>query len=68
MHAEANAEVNTACPRCGGAFHCGVNDSVPCACGTVRLDEATLRALRERYSSCLCLSCLLKVRVDSDGG
>ncbi len=46
------------CPRCGGGFHCGVNDAAPCACTTVRLDAATLAALRQRYASCLCLRCL----------
>jgi hypothetical protein len=46
------------CPRCGARFHCGVNDSVPCACTTVQLDAPTLAALRERYSGCLCLTCL----------
>ena len=47
-----------ACPRCGGAFHCGVNDAVPCACTTIHLDAAQLAALRERYAGCLCLRCL----------
>ena len=62
MHAENGTEVNSACPRCGGAFHCGVNDSAPCACGTLKLDEATLQALRERFGTCLCLNCLRQVR------
>jgi len=46
------------CPRCGGAFHCGVNDPAPCACTTVKLDAATLAALRQHYQGCLCLDCL----------
>ena len=46
------------CPRCGGGFHCGVNDAAPCACTTVTLDAAMQAALRSRYQGCLCLRCL----------
>ena len=46
------------CPRCGGGFHCGVNDSAACPCTTVTLDAATQAALRARYEGCLCLRCL----------
>ena len=46
------------CPRCGGAFHCGVNERAPCACTGITLDAALLAALRERYRGCLCLRCL----------
>ena len=46
------------CPRCGGAFHCGADDAVPCACSTVRLDTATLARLRQQFSGCLCVACL----------
>jgi hypothetical protein len=47
------------CARCGGAFHCGMNDEGPCACTGVTLDAATLADLRQRYSGCLCLCCLM---------
>jgi len=50
------------CPRCGAAFHCGVADAAPCACATVRLDAATLAALRGQYDTCLCLRCLLELQ------
>jgi hypothetical protein len=46
------------CPRCGGGFHCGVNDATPCPCSTITLDAATQAALRTRYQGCLCLRCL----------
>lgn len=46
------------CPRCGGGFHCGVNDAAPCPCTSLTLDAATQAALRQRYSGCLCLRCL----------
>lgn len=49
------------CPRCGGAFHCGVNDVEPCACTTLLLDDVTLTDLRQRYAGCLCLACLREI-------
>lgn len=49
------------CPRCGGSFHCGRDDGAPCACTGMQLDAATLAALRERYTGCLCLRCLAEL-------
>ncbi|HEX6020305.1 MAG TPA: cysteine-rich CWC family protein [Burkholderiaceae bacterium] len=49
------------CPRCGGGFHCGVNDPQPCACTTLRLSAETLAELRARYTGCLCLACLAQL-------
>ena len=49
------------CPRCGGAFHCGVNDPEPCACTTLSLDDSTLANLRQRFDGCLCLTCLREI-------
>ncbi|MBI5256645.1 MAG: cysteine-rich CWC family protein [Burkholderiales bacterium] len=46
------------CPRCGGGFHCGAQDTAPCPCTTLKLDAPTLAALRQRYTGCLCLRCL----------
>ena len=50
-----------ACPRCGGGFHCGVNDPSPCACTTIKLSAELLAALRARYTTCLCLACLAEL-------
>ncbi|NML15217.1 cysteine-rich CWC family protein [Azohydromonas caseinilytica] len=47
------------CPRCGGGFHCGVNDAGPCPCTTVTLSTELQGRLREKWSSCLCVSCLV---------
>ena len=49
------------CPCCGGGFHCGVQDSAPCACTGLQLSAVQLQALRARYSRCLCLACLAAV-------
>ena len=47
------------CPRCGGAFRCGIGGPGPCACTTVTLSPAQLAALAARYpGGCLCLDCL----------
>lgn len=46
------------CPRCGGTFHCGINDTGPCACTTVTLSPGLLADLRQRYTGCLCVRCL----------
>ncbi len=46
------------CPRCGGGFHCGMNDESPCGCTGIRLDADLQQRLRERYAGCLCLRCL----------
>jgi Cysteine-rich CWC len=46
------------CPRCGGVFRCGAAGPGPCACTMPRLSAELLGHLRDRYTSCLCLSCL----------
>jgi len=49
------------CPRCGGGFHCGMNDAAPCPCSTLTLSPALQAALRQRYTGCLCLRCLAEL-------
>ena len=60
------AEAESRCPRCGGDFHCGFDDAEPCACASVQLDEATRAALRQRYTGCLCMTCLRAIAADAD--
>jgi hypothetical protein len=50
------------CSRCGGGFHCGVNDKTPCACTGLKLDAGLLLELRGRYAGCLCLRCLAELQ------
>jgi hypothetical protein len=52
---------NARCPRCGGGFHCGANES-SCDCAAVALDNATRDALRLNYEGCLCLACLRELQ------
>ena len=56
------------CERCGGAFHCGVNDAEPCACTRIALDAATLAQLRVAYEGCLCLRCLAELAAGAAPG
>jgi hypothetical protein len=39
-------------------FHCGIDDTGPCACTTVTISPALLAELRGRYTGCLCVRCL----------
>ena len=58
MSAPAPAAATDTCPRCGGGFHCGVNEG-HCACFGLHLDEALKASLAQRYpGQCLCLRCL----------
>lgn len=50
--------VNSTCPRCQQAFHCGVIDAAPCPCSALALTDALRRRLAERYATCLCVACL----------
>jgi Cysteine-rich CWC len=52
------ADGSDRCPRCGGAFHCGAIDAAPCPCAAVVIDPALQHALRERFTGCLCVTCL----------
>lgn len=51
------------CPRCGGGFHCGVNEG-HCACFGLRLTDELKDQLRRDYPGrCLCLRCLAELGV-----
>jgi hypothetical protein len=58
MSAQAVSEPGDRCPRCGGAFDCGMHDAAPCACTGIALDPPTLARLHQLYAGCLCLDCL----------
>ena len=44
------------CSKCGETFGCG--GLLGCWCRDVKLDEATLKQLRDGYADCLCPTCL----------
>jgi hypothetical protein len=58
MSDAAAAQAGERCPRCGAAFHCGIDDAAPCPCTGVALDAALQQRLRDLYIGCLCLRCL----------
>ena len=53
------------CPRCGGGFHCGVQDATPCPCSTVKLSADLRASLVQRHTGCLCLACLQALSADA---
>jgi hypothetical protein len=57
---------NSACPRCGGGFHCGVADG-HCDCFDLRLTPAMQAQLARDYpGQCLCLRCLATLAAMAD--
>ncbi|MBT9596064.1 MAG: cysteine-rich CWC family protein [Vitreoscilla sp.] len=52
------------CPRCGGGFACGAAGPAPCACQGVALSAERLAQLRQRYTGCLCLACLVELATE----
>ena len=62
----AGAAASERCPRCGGGFHCGVQDASPCPCSGLKLSASLRDNLRQRYTGCLCLACLQTLAGDPD--
>ncbi len=58
MSAAVQSAATDRCPRCGGGFHCGMNDAQACACTGLALDTSLQLRLRERFTGCLCQRCL----------
>jgi hypothetical protein len=48
---------NSACPRCGESFRCGVSDA-NCHCASQKLSPRLREQLCQSYQTCLCGSCL----------
>ncbi|MBW8759474.1 MAG: cysteine-rich CWC family protein [Burkholderiales bacterium] len=58
----------TTCPRCGGAFACGVDAdrATPCFCVSYPLGAERLAQLRAKWSDCLCAACLATLAADPE--
>jgi len=56
------------CPRCGGAFECGVDAdrTTPCFCVSYPLGAGRLAELRAKWSDCLCAACLAALVADPE--
>lgn len=46
------------CPRCQQPFECKVGDISHCQCNGIQLTEEERSFIEQRYSDCLCRSCL----------
>ncbi len=46
------------CEACGEEFKCGATALTGCWCSEIKVSEAMLAELRERYQHCLCRACL----------
>jgi hypothetical protein len=62
MSAPRAAPGDAPCPRCGAAFHCGMDDGAACWCSGLSMGGQTLAALNARYRGCLCGACLRAVQ------
>jgi hypothetical protein len=51
----------TRCPRCGGAFRCGIDEPGPCACTALALTPAMRAEIARRFAGCLCVGCLAAI-------
>lgn len=49
------------CQRCGNSFECRNDDILNCECATVPLSAQARRYMDERYTDCLCTSCLHEI-------
>jgi Cysteine-rich CWC len=58
---------SSVCPRCAGAFDCGMLDAAPCACTALTLTPELLAQLRQRFAGCLCLNCLRECSQQAQG-
>jgi len=50
------------CPRCKKSFECRVGDITNCQCNGLRFTAQEKAFIEERYSDCLCASCLLELK------
>jgi len=50
------------CPCCGISFTCRPDSISECQCASAHLDDTARAWLKERYTECLCISCLLEIK------
>ena len=54
-------EIKT-CPRCKSEFECKVGSVLQCQCQAVTLTAEHHAYIAERYTDCLCVTCLSQLR------
>lgn len=50
------------CQRCGKMFICMPNNIEKCQCATAKLNEKQRIYLKQHYTDCLCINCLLEIK------
>ncbi len=52
------------CPRCDKGFECKAGSVGECKCSGFKMTEELKVYLEQRYSDCLCISCLQYLQVE----
>lgn len=52
------------CPRCDTAFECKAGDIAYCQCNGIQLNEAESKFIADKYSDCLCASCMTAMKTE----
>ena len=50
------------CPNCNAVFECKVGDVANCQCFGVNFSEEERSFIASRYSDCLCVSCMVRLK------
>jgi len=50
------------CPRCIKAFECNAGNIGDCQCNVISLTAEERDFITEKYTDCLCRSCLLELK------
>ncbi len=56
------------CPSCNQKFECKVGSIYLCQCSTIKLSEKEKNYVENKYSDCLCINCLQKIKVQLSNG
>lgn len=55
------------CPRCGTGFECKTGNILQCQCYGIVLSPAAQALVEQRYTDCLCRSCLEELNKKAAG-
>ena len=53
------------CPACGNAFECKAGSIAQCDCTKILLTQNEKNFIEKKYTDCLCLKCLQKIKESS---
>ncbi|MFD2520108.1 cysteine-rich CWC family protein [Emticicia soli] len=53
------------CPRCQQIFVCKAGSIGNCQCNNIRLNKKQTDYIRQRFTSCLCITCLNELQEES---